>query len=70
MSLVLKLALNLEGGPIACQSIQLRGFTRKFHAQWESQYIAGKALLPGRLFGSARWAIPTALTVEWGAPAP
>jgi hypothetical protein len=60
----LRLALNLDGGPIACQSVRLPGFTRKFYALWESQYRDGRALLLGTLFGSARWAMPMALTVE------
>jgi hypothetical protein len=60
----LKLALNLDGGPIASQSVRLKGFTRKFYALWESQYRDGQALLLGTLLGSAHWAMPIALTVE------
>jgi hypothetical protein len=60
----LKLALNLDGGPIACQSVRLKGFTRKFYARWESQYRDGQALLLGTLFGSAHWAMPMVVTVE------
>ena len=33
--LALKLALNLDGGPIACQAIALKDFKRDFCGQWE-----------------------------------
>ncbi len=33
----LKLALNLDGGPIACQGISLDGFERRVCGQWEIQ---------------------------------
>jgi hypothetical protein len=32
----IKVALNLDGGPVACQSVRVGGFSRHFIAQWES----------------------------------
>ena len=33
--LELTTALNLDGGPVACQGIQLNGFKRKTYGSWE-----------------------------------
>jgi len=33
----LKLALNLDGGPVACQGINLKGYQRSVYGQWEAQ---------------------------------
>lgn len=60
----LRLALNLDGGPIACQSVRLKGFSRKFYAQWESQYRDGQALLLRTVVPQSHWAMPMAVTVE------
>lgn len=58
----LKLALNLDGGPIASQSVRLDGFTRKHHAKWESQFDNGQVhLLRSPL--DVPWALPMTLTV-------
>jgi hypothetical protein len=47
----LKLALNLDGGPVACQGIALGGFTRRNCGRWEMQVTNGEAkvLPPWRL---------------------
>lgn len=65
----LTLALNLDGGPIACQSVRLHGFHRKFYAQWEAQVRerAPKGAEVSLLrwpFAQATWAMPVVLTVE------
>jgi hypothetical protein len=31
----LRLALNLDGGPVACQGIELKGFARRVYGRWE-----------------------------------
>jgi hypothetical protein len=64
----LRLALNLDGGPIACQSVRLNGFTRKFYAEWESEYRDGQAQLLTPLIANTHWAMPMVLTVERRAP--
>jgi exopolysaccharide biosynthesis protein len=33
----LTLALNLDGGPVACQGIALNGYARKVYGRWEAQ---------------------------------
>ncbi|SMD19583.1 Predicted protein [Rhizobium sp. RU36D] len=58
----LKLALNLDGGPIASQSVRLEGFTRKHHAKWESQFDKGQVHLLRAPF-DVPWALPMTLTV-------
>jgi hypothetical protein len=60
----LKLALNLDGGPIACQSIRGPGYARKFRAQWEAQVSGDRVSLLRWTFASASWAMPMVLTVE------
>ena len=56
----LKLALNLDGGPVACQGISLGGFERRQCGKWEIQVKDGHAKL-----------IPTwqLLPVHFGTPA-
>ena len=51
--LLLTLALNLDGGPVACQGIALDGFRRAFCGQWETQEHGGTLSL---------------LTYRWGRP--
>lgn len=65
----LALALNLDGGPIACQSVRLQGFHRKFYAQWEAQVHedapkGSEVSLLRWPFAQATWAMPVVLTVE------
>ena len=60
----LKLALNLDGGPIACQSVRGPGYHRKFHARWEAQVTGDQVKLLSWPFASASWAMPMVLTVE------
>ncbi|NNH46144.1 hypothetical protein HLI03_31605 [Rhizobium laguerreae] len=59
----LKIALNLDGGPLACQSVRLSGFQRKFYAQWEAQVNGDEVKLLRWPFGKS-WAMPMVLSVE------
>jgi hypothetical protein len=60
----LKVALNFDGGPIACQSVRLNGFQRKFYAKWEAQVHGDEVKLLRWPFGDGSWAMPMVLTVE------
>ena len=33
----LTIALNLDGGPVACQGVSLNGYRRKTYGRWEMQ---------------------------------
>src|SRR5262245_45527547 len=60
----LKLALNLDGGPIACQAIVLKDFRRDFCGQWEMATTDNDELrLLKPLFGPRRWGLPMAIAV-------
>jgi Phosphodiester glycosidase len=60
----LKLALNLDGGPIACQAIVLKDFKRDFCGQWETATDdGGEFRLLKPLFGPRRWGLPIVLAV-------
>ena len=63
-SLDLRVALNLDGGPIACQSVRLNGFNRKFYATWEAQVSGEEVRLLRWPLSSATWAMPMVLAVE------
>jgi hypothetical protein len=43
--LELAIALNLDGGPVACQAIKLNGFERKTYGRWEMRTEDDDALL-------------------------
>ncbi len=62
--LELRTTLNLDGGPIACQSVRLHGFQRKFYAKWEAQAFGNEVKLLRWPFADATWAMPIVLTVE------
>jgi len=62
--LTLRVALNFDGGPIACQSVRLHGFTRRFYARWEAQVSGNRVRLLSWPNASATWAMPVVLTVE------
>jgi hypothetical protein len=57
----LKLALNLDGGPIACQAIVLRDFRRDFCGAWEMAAENDELRVLKPLFGKRRWALPIVL---------
>jgi len=56
--LELTIALNLDGGPVSCQAIQLNGFERKTYGNWEMWIEDDDALLLMTLPG-----IPSAMPV-------
>ena len=47
----LKTALNLDGGPVACQSVRVGGFHRRHVARWEAQVNGNRV----RLLNQAVW---------------
>jgi hypothetical protein len=60
----IKVALNLDGGPIACQSVRAGGFHRRFIAEWELQADdSGEhvKLLTWRWGKSGTWSMPVVL---------
>jgi hypothetical protein len=59
----LKLALNLDGGPIACQGISLDGFERRVCGKWEIQASAVRVTKLVCQRSCARPAMPIALAV-------
>jgi len=60
----LKTTLNLDGGPIACQSLRFPAFSRKFYAKWEAQANADEVKLLRWPLSNATWAMPMVLAVE------
>jgi Phosphodiester glycosidase len=61
--LKLKTALNLDGGPVACQGILLDGFVRDQCGNFEMRNVDGRFELLGSLFGQRRWGLPIVLAV-------
>jgi hypothetical protein len=60
----LVVALNLDGGPVACQSVRLTGFRRKVYAHWEAQVNGDQVRLLRWPFTEATSAMPVVLEVE------
>ena len=60
----LKLALNLDGGPVACQGISIGNFHRDFCGKWEIAVHGGQLKLLAPLVGQRRSAMPIVLTVS------
>jgi hypothetical protein len=59
----LAVALNLDGGPVACQGIALNGFRRDRCGRWELSVRDGKLDLLTPVFGTVRWGLPIVLAV-------
>jgi hypothetical protein len=59
----LAVALNLDGGPLACQGIALNGFRRNQCGRWELAAHDGKLDLLTPVFGETRWGLPIVLAV-------
>jgi phosphodiester glycosidase len=59
----LAVALNLDGGPVACQGIALNGYRRKTCGRWELSSRDGRPKLLTPVFGSVRWSLPIVLAV-------
>lgn len=61
--LKLKTALNLDGGPVACQGISLDGFVRDQCGKFELRNVDGHFEWLGPIFGEKRAAMPIVLAV-------
>ncbi len=59
----LAVALNLDGGPIACQGIALDGFRRDLCGRWELVPRDGRLRLLRPVFATGRWGLPIVLAV-------
>lgn len=59
----LRKAINLDGGPVACQGIKIGRYERDFCGDWELTYSKGKVRLPGGLIGKRRWGLVNVLAV-------
>jgi hypothetical protein len=59
----LTLALNLDGGSVACQSVSVAGFTRDFCGDWETKYEQGQIQLLQRLIALPRRELPIVVAV-------
>jgi hypothetical protein len=62
-TLDLVVALNLDGGPIACQGIALNGYRRDLCGRWELVTRDGRSRLLTPVFGTVRWSLPIVLAV-------
>jgi hypothetical protein len=59
----LTLALNLDGGSVACQAVSVADFTRDFCGDWETKFEQGQIQLLHRLIGRRRWGLPVVVAV-------
>jgi hypothetical protein len=59
----LTIALNLDGGPVACQGIALKDYRREFCGRWELAAHDRQLKLLTPVFGTGRWAMPIVLAV-------
>ncbi|GAB3975008.1 hypothetical protein GCM10029978_058030 [Actinoallomurus acanthiterrae] len=57
----LRLALNLDGGPVACQKVSAGGYRRDFCGRYELAVHGGRLQLLRSLVDFRRWALPMAL---------
>lgn len=60
----LKLALNLDGGPPACQAVRSRDIHRSFCGRWETQVEAGHIRLLGTLVSGRSWGLPLVVVAK------
>ena len=56
-------ALNLDGGPPACQAVAIGTFRRSVCANSETSSDAGQLRVLGQLFGQRPWGLPIVLAV-------
>jgi hypothetical protein len=56
-------ALNLDGGPVACQGIALGEYRRDFCGKWEFRMDGDQPMLLTGLVGTRRWALPVVVAV-------
>ncbi|MEO3824244.1 hypothetical protein [Actinomadura sp. B10D3] len=57
----LRLALNLDGGPVACQKVKARGYLRDFCGRYETAVHDGQLQLLRPLVDVRRSPLPMAL---------
>jgi len=57
----LVLALNLDGGPVACQGISIAGYVRDFCGQWELNDQDGRLRVLSSMTGQRRVGLPIVL---------
>ena len=57
----LKRALNLDGGPPACQAVAMGAFKRQVCSNSETSSDAGQLRVLGQLFGQRPWGLPIVL---------
>jgi hypothetical protein len=57
----LVLALNLDGGPVACQGISIGGYARDFCGEWELNDDGGKLRVLSSMIGQRRVGLPIVL---------
>ncbi len=57
-------ALNLDGGPPACQAIEIGSFARSVCSNSETSSDAGQLRALGQLFGQRPWGLPIVLAVS------
>lgn len=60
----LKRALNLDGGPLACQGIAVPGQGRDFCGQWETAFRDNQLTLLRPLIGNRRWGLAMVITAS------
>jgi hypothetical protein len=63
-SLGLTMALNLDGGPLACQAVRVNGFNRDFCGERELQADGQALKLLQPLVAQRRWALPIVISVS------
>ncbi len=59
----LKRALNLDGGPPACQAVAVGTFARSVCSNSDTSSDAGQLRILGQLFGQRPWGLPIVLAV-------
>lgn len=59
----LSIALNLDGGPLACQGIVPANYRRDFCGAWELAVERDGLRLLTPVFGRRRWGLPIVLAV-------
>lgn len=57
-------ALNLDGGPPACQAVRAGSYTRSFCGRWETQTRGEDIILLTHAIGQRRWGLPIVLVAK------
>ena len=59
----IKVALNLDGGPVACQVVAAGGFRKSIYGQWEANDSSGQVRVFWGYGPKQRWPLPVVLAV-------